>query len=997
MTHTLGRIVSYGLPFTGSHDLYPSPGPLGGPRFVILHFDNVRIPAGHYLEVPLGYGKDRFFTDIRPGNFWSRPVDTSSTPIRIQIKEIIVHPHPSSDTPSSSDTPPLTAGTARLLRYGSGEPTVTPNHQPGTPYGSKSNPDPFLHTDPYEEPIYETRLMCGGGHLEWGNEGCTLNPIPFHVKERVSNAVGLMVLMHKHGGGASDLSSCTGTLVRPDLFLTSRHCLTDPAGEDVRSASVTFEYETQCNGRKKFLHTGKFFKVVQVVAAGAPANGSIPPPYFDWVLLRLDSSPGGLPEPLQLRDTDLMPGETIFTVHHPNGAVKKFEIGVHAGGDTINGFSFAGGSSGSALFDIDGKLVKGPLSQGSGCSVTYTPLTPIRDWLSNPTPTPPRVPIDLILVIDGSKSMASLTPPIGRTKLEEAKDAASLFVQLTREGYGDRLGLVTFNTLATMNTSPDSVATVKPTLTGPEPFTTGQIGSIIAAGATSIDGGLTTAMSAFGSDSSNDRMVLLLTDGLQNVAPVIRSIEGTLGTTKLYVIGFGSDADLDGPFLSRIAQEHRGQFNQASDGHTLRKVFGLCFANIFETGVLSASDFVLQAGQSLSDLHHFSICGEEAFTLVLGWDNPSASSKVEIVTPKGKLLDENKVETARGKTWAFWRVSLPHGEEQDGTWHFTVQRLSHGGESTSEPGNVRYFFLIISSGGPKLVYLGEPRRVYTGDHVDPLVGLYYRNGTTPEAHVELTVDRPTMGLGKLVTDLPLCPPSISEDGVGVFRATLQTTITDKIGGFSSIPFDTLKFYLYDDGEHQDGAIEPDGIYNHRLEDITRTEGTYQFRAIATYGEGLRSSREVSWSIHVEPGIDRDHSVMTVVGVNDMPDGRHGTLVIVPRDRYDNPLGPGRIDAFTVLPMPGVKIVGPLKDQRDGGYAVSAIWDVSIAPEPGVLVRQLDRDPVVLTPSEKKSLAPRESTEAAENLLDCLGLNDSEVKTVKIKSVNLEVDLNDRTL
>ena len=40
------------------------------------------------------------------------------------------------------------------------------------------------------------------------------------------------------------VSSCTGTLIAADLFLTARHCLTDPPGEDVRSASVTFDYAT---------------------------------------------------------------------------------------------------------------------------------------------------------------------------------------------------------------------------------------------------------------------------------------------------------------------------------------------------------------------------------------------------------------------------------------------------------------------------------------------------------------------------------------------------------------------------------------------------------------------------------------------------------------------------------------------------------------------------------------------------------------------------------
>jgi hypothetical protein len=144
-------------------------------------------------------------------------------------------------------------------------------------------------------------------------------------------------------------------------------------------------------------------------------------------------------------------------------------------------------------------------------------------------------------------------------------------------------------------------------------------------------------------------------------------------------------------------------------------------------------------------------------------------------------------------------------------------------------------------------------------------------------------------------------------------------------------------------------MEPDGIYNNHLTDLTRVEGTYQFRAVATYGEGCSATREAFWAIHVEPGIDPGHSGVTVVDVTDQPDGRHGVLVITPRDRYDNPLGPGRGNGFTVSPMPGVRVNGTVKDRGDGSYGVDVVWDGSVAPQPGVLVQQPDRDPVIVTP------------------------------------------------
>ena len=85
-----------------------------------------------------------------------------------------------------------------------------------------------------------------------------------------------------------------------------------------------------------------------------------------------------------------------------------------------------------------------------------------------------------------------------------------------------------------------------------------------------------------------------MTDGLQNTVPMIEDVEGYLGPTRLSVIGFGSDADIDAPLLNRLARDHGGHFTRATDGLALRKFFGLCFGNIFESGALSDPEFVLR-------------------------------------------------------------------------------------------------------------------------------------------------------------------------------------------------------------------------------------------------------------------------------------------------------------------------------------------------------------------------------------------------------------------
>src|SRR5207244_1027116 len=111
----------------------------------------------------------------------------------------------------------------------------------------------------------------------------------------------------------------------------------------------------------------------------------------------------------------------------------------------------SGSSSKSKLFDAAGRIV-GVLSNGNPCGASgrssplnYFPTASILTDIA-PAPVPP-VTRDVIVVFDRSGSMSELDGT-GRTKLEAAKDALSLFVQLVKSGVGNRTGLVSFSTTA---------------------------------------------------------------------------------------------------------------------------------------------------------------------------------------------------------------------------------------------------------------------------------------------------------------------------------------------------------------------------------------------------------------------------------------------------------------------------------------------------------------------------------------------------------------------
>jgi hypothetical protein len=169
----------------------------------------------------------------------------------------------------------------------------------------------------------------------------------------------------------------------------------------------------------------------------------------------------------------------------------------------------------------------------------------------------------------------------------------------------------------------------------------------------------------------------------------------------------------------------------------------------------------------------------------------------------------------------------------------------------------------------------------------------------------------------------------------------------------AVTYSTQTVDLFDDGAHQDGAMEPDGIFGDVFPDLLKTEGTYTFHAVATYGDTCVATREAMWSLHIDVGVDPGKSDVTVNLGSPGPGGtRTGTVTITPKDVYGNKLGPGRGDGITVAGVPGTTVTGPAIDNGDGTYTVPVSWDPDSGYDPGVVVGQPGRPPVVVGPKPK---------------------------------------------
>lgn len=162
----------------------------------------------------------------------------------------------------------------------------------------------------------------------------------------------------------------------------------------------------------------------------------------------------------------------------------------------------------------------------------------------------PGRPSDVLLVIDTSLSMAEPAPGGGQTKLEAARVAAGVLVDLLDPG-ADRVAVVAFNRTATVVLPPTGdAARVRAALAG-----------LAVDAGTRIDLGLATAADVLATSGRPDARaaVILLTDGLQSTDGVpqgaVLAEADRLKAAGAWVHAVGLGDAIDQPLLRAIASD----------------------------------------------------------------------------------------------------------------------------------------------------------------------------------------------------------------------------------------------------------------------------------------------------------------------------------------------------------------------------------------------------------------------------------------------------------
>jgi hypothetical protein len=928
----------------------PPPLPSTGTKFLILHFTEAELGLDDKIEVNLIYDTDIFDLSSGP-SFWSRPVRGNSVEI---------------DFVDGSGG----IGSAVLSQYGRGEGLQRGGDM--VERGGCGNGDLFLMDlvdSPFQEPTFfaDYGVCPEGASPSWENVDC----LPPGLMRETARSVGMIIgVSEDTTTGELVVNTCSAALIDADLVLTAGHCLSEH--HRIESTSFTLDFQTDCEGYRPEGYNPRFHKLKQLRKTGylAPEVGAglTTGTGVDYAIFQIETPPEGIGvPPLPLRDSTPGLGEGLFVIHHPRATTKKVSrqptdptCQVLSVSERVISYACDSdhGSSGSPVIDSAGRIVAvNDWAPGSCNNQGQSSAIILQDFL---TEAPPARDVDVVLVLDRSGSM-NLEGLTGVRKIEEARQAASLFIDLLRTDQTHRVGMVTFSTRAS---SPAEFALDlvteenKQTLIGPPPDRdSGIVADISPGGTTSIGDGLQAGQAQLppATPAANTPAILLLTDGLQNTHPMIDEVEDSLGSTNICIIGFGSEASLDGPLLTSLARNHRGIYTRAGEGLELKKFFVLSFGNIFHTAVATDPFFVLPDGATDFEATTLQICAEKLLTVVLSWEHSRKRLNLVLVTPAGNAISANTpgIVSSEGSTWVYFRIPLPFNSEREGTWKIRVTRSRGAGDIPEPLPAERFFVTAVVDGGP-FFHPVEPGRYYTGDTINPRVVLREPSGMLVPARVTVEVEMPQEGTGNILTRTGLGAGG-EQDGDQIDPRANTLIGLERDRGRLLIPTITKSFELFDDGERDgDGSLERDGIFGNPLEDITRHEGNYTFHARASYGKTITGTRETTWSVYVEVGIDPEYTEIEGETVETLPDGRKRVrLRFTPRDRYGNYLGPGRLGTFEADPQPGSEPVGGVKDEGDGSYTQDVAWDAGTGNPPRVSLRQPDRPPVTVGLPEMK--------------------------------------------
>jgi len=571
-----------------------------------------------------------------------------------------------------------------------------------------------------------------------------------------------------------------------------------------------------------------------------------------------------------------------------------------------------------------------------------------------------RLHLDVVLVLDKSGSMAGLPPGslMGASKAEILHSAATGFVaqwsaiDADTEGLDfaqDRIGVVFFDSVPSAQsiTGGDAPASFFVQRgTGPPGAmhqwnaVVNNINTLTPGSATSVGGGINTAMSQWVADPDNDLYLLVVTDGIQNTAPLLAPTPaGFLGLApvsgldpelrKRFIpiqsIGFGTPSAVDADLLTRLALETSGVNFLSVNATTAFASFGQALVAILKGNTASLAiqrqDSLTGAGPSAPRSVLVDASAQRAVFSVQ-WAPPLRDAfELEVFRPDGTLA----TPTSTDKRPQIALQSFDLTRKDIGTWTVRVKRTK--GSKIDEkplPYNLDVFFLERDL---DYRFAFDTVHARTGENIrlratvahdgKPLTKL-------PPNAIRARVLRPSEGLGNILRAMsgdaggPAVP---STDALSPYHrkvANLGRRVLDRVS-----PREVATVSLVEEGK---------GVYS-VVFDKTDIPGTYAFEVMLDW------DHERTGRVHREERIEQIVRVKPDRAKTIIATRRSGTtmhITVTPRDRFGNYVGPGYASLVRARLKNGGKLRSDVPvDKNETGTYEFTVTDVRRGVMPDV--------------------------------------------------------------